>query len=584
MKYIAYIFGFIAAAITLISTQIRDKKKLLIAYILSYTFFSINFILIGAITGGITCIIAAIQTLIVSNNKNLKLKVLIFGTISVVAGILSYTDLISLLPTMCNIIFVATISNSKMKNIRKLTFVSRALWCIYDFLSGAYLIFLSDFIAGIGIIIAITKYDIKTRLEEMKMEEFLFCGLPVVKHKGKYIIFSYYNGKIVAVNEEEFDKEKVKEFLKEQDMLGTPKSCPGDYNDYVELVISLTNNCNLRCKYCFVGEKNFCKKIITKEDIDQALVSVGELAKVKNKKEVFITFFGGEPTLYPDLIKYSMNKAKETLKEYKVSFGITSNGVFNDEVKNLLVDNDFTVTISMDGLPKFQDKQRVTETNSGTSHIIEQTIKDLVSKGLPPIIRMTITRPMIFEFKETIDYLADLGVKIIHFEPMTMGGRAKENEEALERPEPEEYAEKLVEAVDYAKEKGVSIITSTVMNALSPSYMFCDGVGKNKLAVTYDGVFSSCLGVQNKNHPLADKFIVEDTNIESWLKAKFDSYVDDKAKNTKCENCFAKYICAGGCPSRNFNSTRDFEKVDEMQCIPTKILLKKYIIDLYENQ
>ena len=234
----------------------------------------------------------------------------------------------------------------------------------------------------------------------------------------------------------------------------------------MELVISLTNNCNLRCKYCFVGEKNFCKKIITKENIDQALISVGELARTKNKKEIFITFFGGEPTLYPDLIKYSMEKAKEILKDYKVSFGITSNGVFNEEVKNMLVENNFTVTISMDGLPKFQDKQRVTVTNEGTSNIIEQTIKDLVLKGLTPIIRMTITRPMIFEFKETIDYLADLGVKIIHFEPMTMGGRAKENEDVLERPNPEEYAEKLVEAVDYAKEKGVSIITSTVMNAL----------------------------------------------------------------------------------------------------------------------
>ena len=107
--------------------------------------------------------------------------------------------------------------------------------------------------------------------------------------------------------------------------------------------------------------------------------------------------------------------------------------------------------------------------------------------------------------------------------------------------------------------------------------------GKNKLAVTYDGVFSSCLGVQNKDNPLADKFIIEDTNIESWLNAKFDSYVDDKAKNTKCENCFAKYVCAGGCPSRNFNSTGDFEKIDEMQCIPTKIILRKYIIDLYEK-
>lgn len=415
------------------------------------------------------------------------------------------------------------------------------------------------------------------------MEEFLFNGLPVVEHKEKYIIFSYYNGKIVAIDKEKFNKEEVTKFLEEQNMLGTPKNCPGDYNNYVELVISLTNDCNLRCKYCFVGEKNFCKKIISKENIDKALHAVGELAKVKQKKEVFITFFGGEPTLYPDLIKYSIEKAKEVLKDYDVSFGITSNGVFNDEIKNILVENNFTVTISMDGLPKFQDKQRVTANNKGTSHIIEKTIKDLVKQGISVIVRMTITRPMIFEFKGTIDYLSNLGVKIIHFEPMTMGGRAKENEDTLERPEPEEYAEKLEEAIDYAREKGVSIISSTVMNALSPSYMFCDGVGKNKLAVTYDGVFSSCLGVQNKDHPLADKFIIEDMNIESWLNAKFDSYVDDKAKNTKCENCFAKYICAGGCPSRNFNSTGDFEKIDDMQCIPTKVILRKYIVDLYEN-
>jgi len=415
------------------------------------------------------------------------------------------------------------------------------------------------------------------------MEDCLFKGLPLVVHKDKYIIFSYYNGKIVAIDKKKFNCKEVEKFLEEQEMLGTPKSCPGDYNDYVELVISLTNDCNLRCKYCFVGEKNFCKKIISKENIDAAIKAVGELAKVKNKKEIFITFFGGEPTLYPDLIKYSMEKAREKLKEYKVSFGITSNGVFNEEIKNILVDNNFTVTISMDGLPKFQDKQRVTANNKGTSHIIEQTIKDLNSRGLSVIIRMTITRPMIFEFKETIDYLADLGIKIIHFEPITIGGRAKENEDILERPAPEEYAKKLEEAIEYARGKDVSIITSTVMNALSPSYMFCDGVGKNKLAVTYDGVFSSCLGVQNKEHPLADKFIIEDTNIESWLNAKFDSYVDDKAKNTKCENCFAKYICAGGCPSRNVNATGDFEKIDDMQCVPTKVILRKYIIDLYEK-
>lgn len=475
MNYIAYAFGFIAAIITFISTQIKEKKQLLYTYTLSYLFFSVNFILIGAITGGITCLVIAVQTISISNNKNIKPKVILFSILTILIGIITYENLISIFPTLCNLIFIFTITNNKMKNIRKLTIISRLLWCIYDFLTGAYLIFLSDFFAIIGIIISICKYDIQTG-GGMKMEEFIFDGLPVVEHKGKYIIFSYYNGKIVAINKNEFNKEKMTEFLKEQNMLGTPKSCPGDYNDYVELVISLTNDCNLRCKYCFVGEKNFCKKIIKKEDIDSAIKAVGKLAKVKNKKEVFITFFGGEPTLYPELIKYSMEKARHELKEYKVSFGITSNGVFNENIKNILVENNFTVTISMDGLPKFQDKQRVTPANTGTSHIIEQTIKDLTARGVSVIVRMTITRPMIFEFKETIDYLKKFGVNIIHFEPITMGGRAKENEQILERPSPEEYSEKLVEAIDYAREKDVSIISSTVMNALSPSYMFCDGV------------------------------------------------------------------------------------------------------------
>lgn len=366
-------------------------------------------------------------------------------------------------------------------------------------------------------------------------------------------------------------------------MLGTPKSCPGDYNDYVELVISLTNDCNLRCKYCFVGEKNFQRKVISKEYINQAIEAVEKLADKKQKKEIFITFFGGEPTLHPELILYSMQQAKQKLQGKEVTFGITTNGVFSKQIEDLLVENNFTVTISMDGLPKFQDKQRVTKANTGTSHLVEQTIKRLTKRGIRVIVRMTITKEMIYEFKDTIDYLHDLGVNIIHFEPMTIGGRAKENEQSLIRPEPEEYADKLVEAIDYAKKKKMSIISSTVMNTFSPAQLFCDGVGKNKLAVTYEGVFSSCLGVQSKNHPLADKFIIENTSIEDWMKAKFQPYVEDYEKNNKCHTCFAKYICAGGCPSRNFNATGDFEQIDDMQCIPTKRVLHKYIVDLYEN-
>lgn len=148
------------------------------------------------------------------------------------------------------------------------------------------------------------------------MEDFLFDGLPVVSYKDKYIIFSYYNGKIASIEKDKFKAEEVSKFLKEQNMLGEPKSCPGDYSNYVELVISLTNDCNLRCKYCFVGEKNFCKKIISKENIDNALEAVKELAKIKNKDEVFITFFRRRTNFIPRANKIFNSKSKRNIKGF----------------------------------------------------------------------------------------------------------------------------------------------------------------------------------------------------------------------------------------------------------------------------
>ena len=89
MIYIAYIFGFIAAIITFISTQVKEKKMLLITYVLSYFFFALNFLLVGATSGGITCFIAASQILIISNNTNIKIKSIILISITVLMEIIT---------------------------------------------------------------------------------------------------------------------------------------------------------------------------------------------------------------------------------------------------------------------------------------------------------------------------------------------------------------------------------------------------------------------------------------------------------------------------------------------------------------
>ena len=415
------------------------------------------------------------------------------------------------------------------------------------------------------------------------MSDFLLETLPVVDCGEEYLIYTYYKGKVISVPKDNFNQEEVLSELKKYDLLVQPRNCPGDYSDCVELVISLTNACNLRCKYCFIGEEGCNIKNISEESIDKALESVKKVAILKEKKRIYIQFFGGEPTLRPQLIYYTMEKAKSTLSDFAVEYGITTNGVFGDDIVDMLVEHNFVTTISMDGLPQFQDDQRVFYDGSGTSAEVEKTLKALSSKGMNVIVRITVTDYMVDRFREIVDYLSELGVRFIHFEPVTKGGRANSQESEILRPDPEKYSEKLIDVIAYAKSRNVYILTSTLMNANSPSLMFCDAVGKNKLAVTYEGLLTSCLGIQSTEHPLADIFVMKDDNPERWLESQFPSYVGNTEGVEKCKTCFARYICAGGCPSRNFYANGTIKEIDKMQCITTQKLLHHYIESLYKK-
>lgn len=415
------------------------------------------------------------------------------------------------------------------------------------------------------------------------MANFLLENYPVIDCDDYYLIYTYFHKNIVKVPKKDFNEKTVLSELKNHGLTVTPKSCPGDYSDCVELVISLTNACNLRCKYCFIGEEGCTIKNISTDNIEKSLKLLGELAEQKNKKTVYIQFFGGEPTLRPDLIEYTISKANEILSEYNIEFGITTNGVFDDEIVDLIVNNNFVTTISMDGLPEFQNSQRVRANGSGTSEDVEHTLNTLTSKGIKVIVRITVTKMMINHFREIIDYLNDNGVKFIHFEPVTKGGRANDDASNITRPDPYEYSDKLIDAIEYAKEKNVNILTSAIMNAMSPSYSFCDAVGKNKLAVTYEGLLTSCLGVQSQEHPLAPQFVMKNNKLNDWINAKFPSYVSNTSCVPKCEKCFARFVCAGGCPSRNFYANNTIDAVDEMQCVTSQKIFEYYITSLYNK-
>lgn len=108
----------------------------------------------------------------------------------------------------------------------------------------------------------------------------------------------------------------------------------GDNNDLdVDLnhySIEVTERCNLRCKYCIyhedgVGFREFGKKDISQDTLKKAI----DLLKNSKSNDFVISFYGGEPLLRFDLIKWCIDYAKETLKGKELRFNMTTNATLN---------------------------------------------------------------------------------------------------------------------------------------------------------------------------------------------------------------------------------------------------------------
>ena len=74
-------------------------------------------------------------------------------------------------------------------------------------------------------------------------------------------------------------------------------------------VVKVTRDCNLRCKYCYVADKDKYKNEVMSFDVFKDLVNRIIKDRIKNntyREEFNFTFHGGEPTIigYDTLNKY----------------------------------------------------------------------------------------------------------------------------------------------------------------------------------------------------------------------------------------------------------------------------------------
>lgn len=152
------------------------------------------------------------------------------------------------------------------------------------------------------------------------------------------------------------------------------------YSDNLKgVILQVTQNCNLRCKYCvysgsYVNRQHNNKRMT----LDTAKAIIDFFWSHSGKSDdVSFGFYGGEPLLEFELIKDVVAYIKQKFVGKKYIFTITTNAtLLKEEQIKFLAENNFNLVISLDGPAEIQDANRVfADGESGTFETVMNNLK-----------------------------------------------------------------------------------------------------------------------------------------------------------------------------------------------------------------
>jgi len=155
--------------------------------------------------------------------------------------------------------------------------------------------------------------------------------------------------------------------------------------------LHITNQCNLRCTYCYV-EKTGAR--MDKKMGEKVIRRLIDSAKKHKFKEIRINFSGGECLLEFKLIKHLIDYSKKLGKKSKIKFSflLLSNGILiTKEIAEYTKKNKIMIRISLDGMKKYNDKGRVFSNGKGSFDFIVRGIRIMQKVKASYFVGVTVT-------------------------------------------------------------------------------------------------------------------------------------------------------------------------------------------------
>lgn len=387
-----------------------------------------------------------------------------------------------------------------------------------------------------------------------------YHNLPCLLIDDYGVIFSYVNNKFVCVkipirdinNNEIYKKASEHGFFKWIEIGNV------EHEDK-QLTLSITERCNCHCKYCFL-DANTTGKVMTKDTLHAA---IDYAFNFYSDHKIIINAFGGEPTTQFELIKEMVKYANSQKEKYSVTphFAITTNGVLSDEIIDFLIINNFDCSVSIDGTEGIQNRQRPLANGESSFSQAYHTLQRLTNSGCFVRVRSTVTKFSVSKMVDAVNLFGSIGVKQVHFEPVTLAGRAENLPDELLPPTLDDYVSMLIACIEKAKQYDTHINFSI--------FSHCNGSIQNKMIVGASGMISACVEVQNHQHSLSSIFCmgsIENAKVNITKNNIKDTLFDNPSIQEKCKRCPYLLFCANSCPVRNYRATNNIWHTEPFKC------------------
>jgi uncharacterized protein len=363
------------------------------------------------------------------------------------------------------------------------------------------------------------------------------------------------------------------EMIYTKDLYETIAMESGDKESYIKaLCLNIIHDCNLRCKYCFAdeGEYHGARKVMSAEVGKKAIDFVIE--KSGPRKNIEVDLFGGEPLMAFDAIKEIVEYAKiqEKLHKKLIRFTMTTNAtLLNDEIMKYMDENMGNIVLSIDGRKSVNDKVRTRIDGSGSYDRILPNIQKMVNmrdKSKAYYVRGTFTRENT-DFYEDVKHMADLGFKEISIEPVVLPNEHELSIREEDLPVIFEQYDKLYADMLQRHKDGTDFkfyhfnIDLQGGPCVYKRISGC-GAGHEYVAITPDGDIYPCHQfVGNEDFLMGD--IYKGISNEKMVQQFKTAHIYNKPK---CNDCWAKFYCSGGCQANNFNFNGDMNVPYEIGC------------------